>query len=119
MEDQEDYGMNVECFFATITPIAEQKDAESPHHIRNAGTALVINPERSENGAGWRATFAGGVSWGDTIEDAIQAAFDHFTRAPSRHSRLNPPFYTRDRETKNWAEAHRGDYNSPAQKTER
>lgn len=30
---------------------------------------------------------------GDTVEDAIQAAFDHILRRPSRRSALHQPFF--------------------------
>jgi hypothetical protein len=42
-------------------------------------------------GGGWRADSCGGCSYGDTIPEAIRAAFDHVIHYPSRRARLNPP----------------------------
>lgn len=102
--------MSIEDFFAIVNPIAEQKDKESSHAAYSAYTGLSVGPVREQDGAGWRAAFAGGVSWGDTPGDAIQAAHDHFLRLPSRHARLHPPFFSSDREAKDWSKAHRVDY---------
>lgn len=64
--------MTIEDFF---TAVAEHPDVKRID--LNIGPALE---------GGWRIAAHGGVSWGDTIEEGIQAAYDHLMRSPSQHS---------------------------------
>lgn len=81
--------MTVDEFFKIVQPVARERCRASPYGINDEFSGLSLSP--AEEGGGWRVAFANGVSWGDTIEDAVQAAHDHYLRLPSRHDRLRPP----------------------------
>lgn len=84
--------MTIEEFFAAVAPIhAERKALKGS---RAWEVHLNIRPVPAVKGGGWQADADGGCAWGDTIEEAIQAAFDHYARLPSKHCRKHPPFFS-------------------------
>lgn len=42
---------------------------------------------------GYRAIAGGCGAWGDTVEDAVQAVFDHVMHRPSKHSAWQQPYF--------------------------
>jgi hypothetical protein len=88
--------MSVAEFFKLIRPLAR--------------VHLTIYQIDEDNGGGYRADAASKVSYGDTPEEAIRAAYDHFCEYKSKRSRMNPPFFSSDCEARRWDKAHRVKY---------
>lgn len=77
---------------------------------RDRSVSLTIYKEDEEDGGGYRADAMGTCAYGDTVAEAIAAAFDHVTGAPSKRDRLNRPFCSSDREAHRWDKAFRCGY---------
>ena len=87
----------------------------TPEQFINAtGQSISIGRAKDNTGidpaGGYRAAADHCVGFGDTVDDAIQACFDHVLRRPARRSRVTPPFFPSERLAKNWSKCLRVDY---------
>lgn len=75
--------MKLETLMAALEKLAEENEFASPS----------IDLRRPKSG-GWQCNANGGCAWGDTLEDAFQACYDHAHGKKSKHARLNPPYFS-------------------------
>lgn len=76
--------MTVEEFFERTSSRSELRDGVLPR--------LTIYDLYDEEGGGFRVdTPHGPCGYGDTLEEAVRAAYDGLLRRPSLRSRKNPP----------------------------
>lgn len=76
--------MTPEKFFELTKTTFEKRRAEGAP----GSLYLTIWPEQR----GWRADTCGCCAYGDTVEDAVQAAFDHYMGRRSKRAQWNPPY---------------------------
>lgn len=61
-------------------------------------------------GGGYCGAVMAQIVHGDTVGETIRAALDCLMRVPSRRERLNEPYFTSEREAKQWDKARRYSY---------
>ena len=77
--------MKIESFFAKAKKFIDRNPTTS------RALQISVYDYREEEGGGYRIDVARMCTFGDTIEEALDAAFDALTGRPSKRARLNPP----------------------------